>query len=214
MAATPLIAVVDYGAGNLRSVARALERSGFEPQVTGDPADVLRADGVVLPGVGAFRDAITRLADKGLDEALRQAIAAGRPYLGLCLGLQVLFEESDEHGRTPGLGLLRGRVGRFPERDARGALLRVPHIGWNAVAFQGEHPMVGRLPRQDAYYFVHAYRAEPADPGCVAGVADHGGPFAAAFGLVNVFGVQFHGENSPTAGRRLLDAWRAELDRA
>ena len=113
--ASPLVAVVDYGSGNLRSVAKALARSGIEPQVTGDPTAVRRADGVVLPGVGAFADAVQSLRAKGLDDALRDSIEGGRPYLGICLGLQVLYEESDEHGPTAGLGLLRGRVERFPD---------------------------------------------------------------------------------------------------
>ena len=118
MSSAPIIAVVDYGAGNLRSVAKALERSNLEPRVMGDPAAVRGADGVVLPGVGAFADAITNLREKGLDDAVRESIEAGRPYLGLCLGLQVLFEQSDEHGVTQGLGLLPGRVERFAEHDA------------------------------------------------------------------------------------------------
>ena len=127
--ASPRVAVVDYGAGNLRSVAKALERSGLEVEVTADSAAVRRADGVVLPGVGAFADGMTNLRAQGLDEAVRESIAAERPYLGLCLGLQLLFEASEEHGPTTGLGLLPGRVERFPDRDASGGLLRVPHIG-------------------------------------------------------------------------------------
>jgi glutamine amidotransferase len=204
----PLIAVVDYGAGNLRSVARALARSGLEPQVTGDPVVVRRADGVVLPGVGAFADAVASLRTKGLDEAVGESIAAGRPYLGLCLGLQVLFEESDEHGVSPGLGLMRGRVERFPERGADGRPLRVPHIGWNEVRFSGGHPLLDGLPDRDFFYFVHSYRAVPADPEVVVGRADHGGDFAAAVARDNLFAVQFHPEKSQSAGRRLLDAWR------
>jgi glutamine amidotransferase len=208
MPTAPLIAVVDYGSGNLRSVAKALARSGFDPQVTGDPAVVCRADGVVLPGVGAFADAVASLRAKGLDDAVRETIEAGRPYLGLCLGLQVLFEGSDEHGENPGLGLLRGRVAHFPPCDAAGRPLRVPHIGWNSVRFEGEHPMLQRLPTEDCYYFVHSYRALPADPAVVAGSTDHGGEFAAAVATRNLFAVQFHPEKSQSAGRRLLDAWR------
>lgn len=209
MAGPPVIAVVDYGAGNLRSVAKALERSGLEPQVTGDPAALRRADGVVLPGVGAFADAVANLRAKGLDRALSESIAAGRPYLGLCLGLQVLFDESEEHGRTPGLGLLRGRVERFSERDGSGGLLRVPHIGWNRVRFRGDHPMLARMPEADWYYFVHSYRVVPADPGIAAGRADYGGEFAAAVATEGMFAVQFHPEKSQSAGKRLLDAYAA-----
>jgi glutamine amidotransferase len=214
MSAAPQIAVVDYGAGNLRSVARALSRSGLDPEVTSDPAALRRADGVVLPGVGAFAAAAASLAAQGLDLAVRDVIAAGKPYLGLCLGLQVLFEQGEEHGVTPGLGLLAGRVVRFPERDASGAALRVPHIGWNEVRWEGAHPMLEKLPRRDLYYFVHAYRAEPARDDVVVGRTDYGGVFAAAVARDNLFAVQFHPEKSQRAGKRLLDAfagWVAQL---
>jgi len=201
------IAVVDYGAGNLRSVARALARAGLAPDVTGDPAAVRAADGVVLPGVGAFADAMAHLAEKGLDDAVREAIAAGRPYLGLCLGLQLLFEESDEHGVTSGLGLLAGRVERFPDPGQPGGPSHVPHIGWNSVRFRGDHPLVERLPAEDTYYFVHSYRAVPRDAAIVAGEVDYGAPFAAAVAVENVAAVQFHPEKSQNAGRRLLEAF-------
>jgi glutamine amidotransferase len=206
---TPVIAVVDYGAGNLRSVAKALVRSGLEPEVTGDPAAVRRADGVVLPGVGAFADAVASLRSKGLDDAVREAIESGRPYLGLCLGLQILFEESDEHGSNPGLGILPGRVERFPDQDSDGALLRVPHIGWNLVRFGGRHPMLDGLPAEDYYYFVHSYRAVPACEEDTVGRVDYGGEFAAAVARDGAFAVQFHPEKSQSAGRRLLDAYAA-----
>jgi glutamine amidotransferase len=209
MSAPPQIAVIDHGSGNLRSVARALVRSGLEPQVTSDPAAVRRADGVVLPGVGAFADAAASLHAKGLDAAVCDAIRAERPYLGICLGLQLLFDAGEEHGSTPGLGLLRGRVERFPERDPSGALLRVPHIGWNTVRFDGDHPMLPALPREDTYYFVHAYRAVPADGAEVVGRADYGGPFAAAVARGSIFAVQFHPEKSQAAGTRILDAFAA-----
>ena len=121
----------------------------------------------------------------------------------------MLFECSEEHGRTPGLGLFRGRVERFPQRDAEGRALRIPHIGWNSVRFSGEHPMCARLPREDCYYFVHSYRAVPDGEAAVVGRADYGGPFAAAVARDNVFAVQFHPEKSQAAGRRLLDAFAA-----
>jgi len=209
MSSAPRIAVVDYGAGNLRSVARALARSGLVPEVTSDPAALRRADGVVLPGVGAFAAAVASLQKAGLDDAVRGAIHAGRPYLGLCLGLQLLFDEGDEHGITPGLGLLPGRVTRFPERDASGAPLRVPHIGWNEVRYRGEHPMLAQLGSRELYYFVHAYRAEPAREEDVVGRVDYGGEFAAAVAVGNLFAVQFHPEKSQAAGKRLLDAYAA-----
>lgn len=206
---SPLIAVVDYGAGNLRSVAKALERSGLATCVSGKPAEVQAADGVVLPGVGAFADAVASLQRSGLDDAVCEVLAAGRPYLGLCLGLQVLFDEGDEHGVTPGLGVLPGRVERFGDRAPDGAPLRVPHIGWNTVKFGGSHPMLEGLPAEDDYYFVHSYRAVPARDADVVGRVDYGGPFAAAVAREGLFAVQFHPEKSQGAGKRLLDAYAA-----
>jgi glutamine amidotransferase len=207
MSVAPIIALVDYGAGNLRSVAKALERSNLEPRVVGDPAAVRGADGVVLPGVGAFADAIANLRRKGLDDAVRESMEAGRPYLGLCLGLQVLFDESDEHGVSQGLGLLSGRVERFDECDSDGTVLRVPHIGWNRVRFRGSHPMLDNMPAEDCYYFVHSYRAVAARPDDAIGVAEYGGDFAAAVATDKLFAVQFHPEKSQGAGRILLDAY-------
>ncbi len=207
MSSPPRIAVVDYGAGNLRSVAKALERSGLRAEVTGEAAAIRAAEGVVLPGVGAFADAVADLRGKGLDEAVLAAMDGGRPYLGLCLGLQLLFEASEEHGPTPGLGRLPGRVMRFPERDAAGGSLRVPHIGWNQVRFQGDHPMLEGLPAEDCFYFVHSYRGVPEDPSVVAGTTDYGGPFASAVAGEGFFAVQFHPEKSQWAGKRLLDAY-------
>jgi len=207
MRAPPRIAVVDFGAGNLRSVAKALERSGLHAEVSADPAAVRRSDGVVLPGVGAFADAVERLAETGLEDAVRDRLAARRPYLGLCLGLQVLFDEGDEHGLTRGLGILPGRIERFPDRTLGGDLLRVPHIGWNTVKFAGDHPMLSRLPDEDCFYFVHSYRAIPDRSSDVVGRVDYGGEFAAAVAREGMFAVQFHPEKSQSAGRRLLDAY-------
>ena len=210
----PRIALVDYGAGNIRSVAKALERSDLEPVVTADPAVVRDADGVLLPGVGAFRDAVTALEEAGLADAIREVTSGGRPYLGICFGLQLLFEEGTEHGITPGLGQLGGRVTRFPEEDENGEPLLVPHIGWNEVRYEGDHPMVQSLPERDIYYFVHSYRPEPTDESIIAGRADYGGTFTAAVAKGNVFAIQFHPEKSQSAGKRLLDAYRAWLDQS
>jgi glutamine amidotransferase len=204
---SPRIAVVDYGAGNLRSVAKALLRSGLSPDVTGDPEAVRAADGVVLPGVGAFADGVSSLRVKGLDEALRESIASGKLYLGLCLGLQVLFDESDEHGPTPGLSLLEGRVECFSPCASDGSPRCVPHIGWNTVRFSGDHPMLEGLPAEDCYYFVHSYYAVPRNLGDVVGWAEYGDEFAAAVAHENVFAVQFHPEKSQASGRTLLDAY-------
>ena len=216
----PRIALVDYGSGNLRSVAKALERSALEPIVTADPSVVKSTDGVLLPGVGAFRDAANALEAAGLSDAIREVTSGGRPYLGICFGLQLLFDEGTEHGSTPGLGQLAGRVTRFPEKDENGEPLIVPHIGWNEVEFAqpdgqggaGDHPMVRALPERDTYYFVHSYRPEPADPSIIAGRAHYGGEFTAAVAKDNVFAIQFHPEKSQSAGKRLLDAYRVWLD--
>jgi glutamine amidotransferase len=208
----PRIALVDYGAGNLRSVAKALERSEMDPVVTGDPTVVRDADGVLLPGVGAFRNAVEALEKAGLSDAIRKATDQGRPYLGICFGLQLLFEEGDEHGVTPGLGRLAGRVTRFPDQTEDGKTLLVPHIGWNEVTFEGDHPMLESLPKREVYYFVHSYRPEPTDDGIVVGRTDYGGSFAAAVAKDNIFAVQFHPEKSQSAGKRLLDAYRQWLE--
>lgn len=206
------VALVDYGAGNLRSVAKSLERSGLVVDVTDDPAAVAKADGVVLPGVGAFADAVAALRDSGLEQAVKDAVQDGRPYLGLCFGLQLLFEEGDEHGLTKGFGLFGGRVERFPEHAPDGSKLLVPHIGWNEVRFSGDHPMLEHLPERDHFYFVHSYRPVPTDDGIVVGRTDYGGEFAAAVARGSIFAVQFHPEKSQQSGRRLLDAYRAWVE--
>jgi glutamine amidotransferase len=211
MPSPPRIAVVDYGAGNLRSVAKALVRSGIDPVVTDAPGELARVDAVVLPGVGAFADGMRALAERGLDRAVTETIRAGKPYLGLCLGLQVLFEESEEHGRNAGLGILEGRVTRFADQDSSGKRRLVPHIGWNTVEFRGDHPMCASLV-DEPFYFVHSYYAKPTNPKDVVGVASYGDPFTAAVARDNVFAVQFHPEKSQAAGRRLLDAFRKWVD--
>ena len=208
----PRIALVDYGAGNLRSVAKALERSGMDPIVTGGPTVVRDADGVLLPGVGAFRNAVNALEKAGLADAIRNVTDHGRPYLGICFGYQLLFEEGEEHGLTPGLARLAGRVTRFPDKDTNGEPLRVPHIGWNEVCFEGDHPMLESLPASDVYYFVHSYRPEPSDDSIIVGRTEYGGTFAAAVAKDNIFAVQFHPEKSQSAGKRLLDAYRVWLE--
>ena len=200
----PRIAVVDYGAGNLRSVAKALARSRMAPVVTADPAVVRDCEGVVLPGVGAFRDAANSLRESGLAEAVTRSIDDRRPYLGLCFGLQLLFDRGEEHGITEGLGVIPGSVKRFPETEG----LRVPHIGWNDVRFSGAHPMLEQLPERDFFYFVHSYRGEPEDASVVVGRTEYGGEFASAVAQDGLFAVQFHPEKSQAAGKRLLDAYR------
>jgi glutamine amidotransferase len=195
-----MIAVVDTGSGNLRSVAKALERAGGTPTVTSDAEVVRRADQIVVPGQGAFRDTMAGLARGGLDQAVREVIASGRPYLGICLGLQVLFEESEEHGPVRGLGLLPGRVVRFPPRPG----LKVPHMGWNQVAVCNDEPLWRGLPDPAHVYFVHSYHAVPANQDVTALRTDYGGPVCAAVRKDNVFAVQFHPEKSGDVGLALL----------
>ena len=206
--ARPDVVVVDYGAGNLRSVEKALIRSELAARTSSDPDVVRGADSVVLPGVGAFADGMQNLVDSGLADAVKEVIASGRPYLGLCLGLQLLFDEGHEHGVTKGLGRFSGRVERFANRTPGGEALRVPHIGWNEVRFVGAHPMLEHLPERDNFYFVHSYRAVTTDPDIVVGWTEYGDEFAAAVAADNVFAVQFHPEKSQSAGKRLLDAYR------
>lgn len=195
------VVIVDLGLGNLRSVARACERAGGRPSVVADPETVRRADRLVVPGQGAFRDAARALAE-GLGDAVREVIAAGKPYLGICLGMQTLFERSDEAPGAPGLGLYRGAVVRFADdmRDATsGERLKVPHMGWNEVS--GQHPL---LPTWGWFYFTHSYHCVPQEDSLVAARADYGGAFCAAVARDNVFACQFHPEKSHREGHRLI----------
>jgi len=193
-----VIAVVDYGAGNLRSVEKALQALGADARLTADPEAVRRAERVVLPGVGAFGEAMERLRSSGLDEAVMAAIRAGKPFLGICLGLQLLFEQSEESPRARGLGLLRGSVRRLPEA------VKVPHLGWNIVAFREGERMFGSIPEGSYFYFAHSYYAEPADPKLVTGQTEYGISFASAVRMENVWAVQFHPEKSQKWGLQFL----------
>lgn len=193
------MAVVDYGMGNLASVIKALERSGAEARVTASTTAVRSAAAVVLPGVGAFRDAAERLERSGLGAAVLERITAGVPFLGVCLGLQLLFESSEEGGRWSGLGVFGGVVERLE------TALKVPHIGWNELEWTAAgREMADGLPGGVAVYFVHSYAASPADPSIVAATTDYGGPVVAAVARDNVWAVQFHPEKSSRAGLRLL----------
>lgn len=196
-----MIAVVDSGYGNLRSVEKALAHVGGRPVVTADPEVVRRADRIVVPGQGAFRDCVAGLRERGLEEAVREAVAAGKPYLGICLGLQVLFEESEEQGPCAGLGLLGGRVVRFRPADAA---MKVPHMGWNEVRLRRDEPLWRGLPERAYVYFVHSYHVVPAEPGVVTLECEYGVRFAAAVRRDNVFACQFHPEKSQAVGLTLL----------
>jgi glutamine amidotransferase len=199
-----MIAIVDSGYGNLRSVEKALEHVGGKPVITADPDLVRKADQVVVPGQGAFRDCVAGLGERGLGEAVRESIRRGVPFLGICLGLQVLFEESEEQGPVKGLGLLPGRVVRFRPRDPS---LKVPHMGWNTV-----HAPEGRardrlwrgLGPTEFVYFVHSYYVVPNGASTVALECEYGDRFCAAVRQDNVFACQFHPEKSQRVGLQIL----------
>jgi glutamine amidotransferase len=199
-----MIAIIDYGMGNLRSVQKALEAVGEQSEITGDPDRIRRADRVVLPGVGAFADAIAELRRTGLGEAFVEAVQAGKPCLGVCLGLQLLFEVSEEDGEHTGLGLLPGRVVRFPNRPG----LKVPHMGWNTLRVRRDVPLLRGLPAEPSVYFVHSYHAVPAREADVVAEADYPGPFAAIVGRENLIACQFHPEKSQKVGLKMYDNFR------
>ena len=200
-----LITLIDYGGSNLRSVQKALEVVGARPVVTADPDVVRQAARLVLPGVGAFGAGMAALRARGLAAAAREAVEAGALLLGICLGMQFLFDESDEMGRHEGLGLIPGRVARFPaDLRAAGRPVKVPHVGWNGIDPVGAHPLlVGVAPGAHAY-FVHSYICVPLDAADVLAYADYGEPFAAVVGRGRVFGIQFHPEKSQRVGLRIL----------
>jgi imidazole glycerol-phosphate synthase subunit HisH len=198
---TVTVGVVDYGMGNRRSVEKALERAGARPVVTGDH-DALRAtDGLVVPGVGAFAAAMERLAAAGLDDLVRERAAQGTPVLGLCLGMQLLFDGSTELGGAEGLGLLPGTVQALVPGDPG---LKVPHIGWNAVRFERRSPLVEGLGDEAAFYHVHSFAPLPADEADILGRGDYGGPFVSIVARDPLYGCQFHPEKSSADGLRLL----------
>jgi glutamine amidotransferase len=195
------IAVIDYGMGNLRSVAKALEAVGAEVRVSNKPEDVQNADRIVLPGQGAFRDCIGHLRATGLVEVLsEEVLKKGKPFLGICLGLQLLADVSYENGTFEGLGWLPGRVERLTVNDPS---LKLPHIGWNEVAFR-ETPLVNGIKKNPVFYFDHGYHFICDRPEFIAASCTYGGSFAAAIQKDNLFAVQFHPEKSQEIGLRLL----------
>jgi glutamine amidotransferase len=193
------IAIVDYGMGNRRSVLKALQKVGADVTLTGDHDALRAADGLVVPGVGAFPEAMRRLRAEGLDELIRERAGAGTPVIGLCLGMQLLFESSDEHEGETGMGLLPGRVVRLDTRR-----LKLPHIGWNAVSWTRPSPLTGGLPDPAAFYHVHSFAAEPGDEEIVLGRGEYGAPFVSFVERGRIFGAQCHPEKSSATGLRLL----------
>jgi glutamine amidotransferase len=202
-----MIAIVDYGMGNLRSVLKAVERTGYTAQVTADPQQVLGASSIVLPGVGAFRDCMLNLEESRLLEPVVRSIEAGKPFLGICLGLQLLFEESDEFGLHKGMGVLPGRVTRFPEdiRDPEtDQPYPIPHMGWNTIEIKKDTPLFRGIESASFFYFVHSYYALPHDPTDIAATTPYGIEFACAVQRDNCYAVQFHPEKSQEKGLQLL----------
>ena len=203
-----MIIIVDYGMGNLRSVSKALERVGAEVCVTSDPSQVENAGKLILPGVGAFDVAMQELAARRLIEPINAVLAAGKPYLGICLGLQLLFERSEEGRGAEGLGVLRGTVKRL----AAGPPLKIPHMGWNQVlstqhtahSTQDGCPLLDGIPSGSFFYFVHSYYADPVDRSLVCLESDHGQRFAAMIWSGNLFAAQFHPEKSQSVGLKVL----------
>jgi glutamine amidotransferase len=196
-----MIAIVDVCSGNLRSVERALVRAGGDVVVTRDAETVRRADKIVVPGQGAFGVFMRGLVERGLGDAIREAIESGRPFLGICLGMQVLFESSEEQGPCDGLGVIRGRVVRIAPA---GPHIKVPHIGWNRVVHHRPDPMLAGVADGAHVYFDHSYHAVPDDPAVVALDSDHGIPITAAIRKDNIFACQFHPEKSQTVGLQML----------
>jgi glutamine amidotransferase len=195
-----MIAIIDYEMGNLRSVQKGFERVGHAATITSDPAVLADADKIVLPGVGAFRDAIGALRARKLVEPVRTSIAAGKPFLGICLGLQLLFDKSFEDGQYEGLGVIPGEVVRFKVP----AQFKVPHMGWNQVQFRRQPPVFEGIDESTHFYFVHSYYVVPRDQSIVATDTEYSANFCSSIWRDNLFAVQFHPEKSQAAGLRLL----------
>lgn len=200
-----MIAIIDYGMGNLRSVQKGFEKVGFDAVVTADPKVVLEAHKVVLPGVGAFRDCMRNLEQGGFVEPILRVIRDGRPFLGICLGLQLLFTESEEFGVHQGLDIIPGRVVRFADgMTENGEKLAVPHMGWNQIAFRQRPPVFAGLEDGVNVYFVHSYYVKPDDVAVVATTTGYGGEFCSAIWKDNIVATQFHPEKSQAVGLRIL----------
>lgn len=197
-----MIVVVDYGMGNLKSVKKAFEKVGGDVVVSGEAGDIENARGIVLPGVGAFRDCILNLERKNLIDAVIRSIESGKPYLGICLGLQVLFTESEEFGFTQGFDILSGSVVRFDFQGLSG--MKIPHMGWNTIKIQKESPILKDVPDESYLYFVHSYYVKPVDGSIVSTTTDYGSEFVSSIWKDNIMATQFHPEKSQVLGLRIL----------
>ncbi|MBE6010289.1 MAG: imidazole glycerol phosphate synthase subunit HisH [Lachnospiraceae bacterium] len=195
-----MTAIIDYDAGNIKSVEKALLFLGEDVVVTDDPETILSADHVILPGVGAFGDAMRNIREHNLEEVIHQVVEKGTPFMGICLGLQVLFEDSEENPGVPGLGILKGHIKRIP--DAEG--LKIPHIGWNSLSLSGDGRLFEGLPAEPYVYFVHSYYLEADDPSIVKAATEYGTLIHASVEQENVFACQFHPEKSSEAGLSIL----------
>jgi len=196
-----MIAIIDYDAGNIKSVEKALIALGQEVVITSDKEEILKADKVILPGVGAFGDAMENLKRTGLDQVVKEVAQRGIPFLGICLGLQLLFESSDEAPGVEGLGILKGKILRIPDQEG----LKIPHMGWNSLHLENNGRLFKGIEENAYVYFVHSYYAEPEDRSVVAAECDYIFPFAAALGKGNVFASQFHPEKSQKRGITILE---------
>ncbi|HOW72507.1 MAG TPA: imidazole glycerol phosphate synthase subunit HisH [Phycisphaerae bacterium] len=200
-----MISIIDYGMGNLRSVQKAFERVGARAQIVTAAEQIRNADKIVLPGVGAFRDAMAHLHDQGLTEAVVEAARSGRPFLGICLGLQMLFDVSHEDGEYRGLGIIPGRVLRFDFSDLPGGReLKIPHMGWNRLNWERPCPLMAGLDSGTWFYFVHSYYVVPAEGAASFGTCEYGRPFTAMIWRDNLFATQFHPEKSQEKGLLML----------
>jgi glutamine amidotransferase len=202
------VVVIDYGRGNLRSVVKALEAVGARAEISSSAKALDSASGLILPGVGAFGDAMGALKRGGLVKPLKQAVAAGKPLLGICLGLQLFFEKSFEFGIHQGLGFFKGSVRRFQGR------IKIPHMGWNQVRWTGTSPLLAGLPQDESFYFVHSYRAQGAEPAWVAGTTKYGqGAFPSVMSQGSLFATQFHPEKSQKAGLKIYANFRKLVEK-
>lgn len=210
------MSIIDYGMGNLRSVQKAFEKTGCDAEIVNTAQSVDDASALVLPGVGAFRKCFENLDRRGLISSITASIRSGKPFLGICLGLQILFSDSEEFGTCPGLDVIKGRVVRFPaeQRAADGMLLKIPHMGWNVLNVKKQAPHLCGIEAGAYFYFVHSYYVAPDDPAVIATTTGYGTEFVSSIWQDNVFACQFHPEKSQAAGLHLLKNFTAFAARA